>query len=203
MSPQAVRRLIVTVLAFIFVTSGLGGFFQANVQEWAKANNQDQYLVKYLGPAMNELVAITQSPWFIFITGALVGAMVYAWVDYCLRKRVVVQTLPASPSAPAPVDWSPIDIFERFTCLEAACYLHGKYPALASAKELNNEPEIYQYIREFDAAKTELNFYLSDGQIDPGRAIVSYLMRKELDAYFEKKGMNPEFMDRKSRARPR
>lgn len=105
---------------------------------------------------------------------------------------------------PPPVDWSRIDHFEEFTCLQAACYLYGKYPAHTSASQIDEakEPEIYQYIREF-AADRELTFYEGNGQIDAVRRIGGRLKRPDLDAHFARKSMKPEFLDRGGRAAKR
>jgi hypothetical protein len=87
MPPEKIRRAVLTVSAFILGSCLLGGWLQANVQEWAKANGQDQYLVKYVGPTMARLAEITQTPLFIAIAWSVIGGSLIMWVDYALRRR--------------------------------------------------------------------------------------------------------------------
>jgi hypothetical protein len=101
MRGPALRRLIATVLAFVFITSGLGGFFQANVQEWAKANEQDQYLVRYGSKTLSIFLDAVASRPFMLVAAFLVGGAVFLWGEYFLRKRVEV-SIPASAGAAPP-----------------------------------------------------------------------------------------------------
>jgi hypothetical protein len=87
MKAETARRYILTACAFIFVTCLLGGWLQANVQEWAKASGQDQYLVRYVGPTMSRLVEITETPLFLAIAWSVIGGSLILWIDYALRKR--------------------------------------------------------------------------------------------------------------------
>jgi hypothetical protein len=75
-------------LAFVFVTSGLGGFFQANVQEWAKAKGQDQYLVKFAELAVNWLAAVSQSAWFQATAAFFIGGAIFLWTEHWVRAWV-------------------------------------------------------------------------------------------------------------------
>jgi len=65
----------------------LGGWLQANVQEWAKANGQDQYLVKYAGLIVDRLAELTQSSTFFAIAWAVIGGAAILWIDYAIRRR--------------------------------------------------------------------------------------------------------------------
>ena len=87
MKSETARRYLLTACAFLFVTCLLGGWLQANVQEWAKANGQDQYLVRYVGPSMSRLAEITQSPVFLAIAWSVIGGSLILWIDYALRRR--------------------------------------------------------------------------------------------------------------------
>lgn len=91
MTGQAWRRAAATALAsafmFVFVTSGVGGWLQANVQEWAKANKQDQYLVEYWEPLVNGVALIAHSGLFVFLCGLFVGGALYAWIEYFFRRK--------------------------------------------------------------------------------------------------------------------
>ncbi len=57
-------RYAVTCLAAVLGSGVILALVQANVQEWAKANSQDQYLVKYAGPIVDRLIELTQSSAF-------------------------------------------------------------------------------------------------------------------------------------------
>lgn len=87
MKAETARRYIVTVFAFIFISCLLGGWLQANVQEWAKASGQDQYLVKYAGPAMDKLEELTRNSLFLAIAWSVIGGSLILWLDYALRRR--------------------------------------------------------------------------------------------------------------------
>lgn len=87
MRAETARRYILTACAFVFVTCLLGGWLQANVQEWAKASGQDQYIVRFAGPAMTRLAEITETPAFIAIAWSFIGGSLILWIDYALRRR--------------------------------------------------------------------------------------------------------------------
>lgn len=83
-----IPRWIPTVLAVVFGTGLLSPLVQANVQEWAKKNGWDQFLVQFAEPsAMDRLVQITQTGWFIFAAGFFIGGAVFLWLEYFLRGR--------------------------------------------------------------------------------------------------------------------
>lgn len=87
MTAENTRRYIVTACAFLFVTCLLGGLLQANVQEWAKATGQDQYLVRYAGVFVSKLADLTQSTAFLAIAWSFIGGASFLWIDYALRRR--------------------------------------------------------------------------------------------------------------------
>ena len=80
-------RLAMTGLAGLLGSGVILGVVQSNVQEWAKANKQDQYLVKYAGPILEGLAQITQSPTFLAIAWAGIGGAAILWIDYAIRRR--------------------------------------------------------------------------------------------------------------------
>jgi len=80
-------RLIVTGIAALLGTGGVMSLVQSNVQEWAKANNQDQYLVKYASPIMDRVADFAKSAFFLPVTCAIIGGAVFLWLDYALRQR--------------------------------------------------------------------------------------------------------------------
>jgi hypothetical protein len=80
-------RFIMTIAATILGAGTISPLVGANWQEWAKANGQDQYLVKYAGPYMDRLTALSDSWWFTFATGFFVGGAVCLWIDYLIRRR--------------------------------------------------------------------------------------------------------------------
>lgn len=159
---------------------------------------------------------VLTSGFFYWVVSGFEAVAAYGWgavATVALFLAAVLVSLVAGslalfryfrPLPPPPVNWLRIDHFERFKCQDAACYLHDKYPAYATARELTarekKEPQIYQSIREF-AADDKLPFYLVDGSIDPSRAMGSYLKRADLDAHFARKGFKPDFLDREGRAK--
>lgn len=102
MNAETARRYLLTGCAFIFGSCMLGGWLQANVQEWAKASGQDQYLVGLAGPLMARLADVAQSQVLIAIGWASIGGAVILWLDYTLRrigkKSVSRSTAPGVPS---------------------------------------------------------------------------------------------------------
>lgn len=106
MNAETVRRYALTACAFVFVTCLIGGLFQANVQEWAKATGNDQWMVQYAGVAMANLAATAQTSWFIAVTAFLVGGSVFLWADYFLRGKSKalpqVDTPPSAEDFPEP-----------------------------------------------------------------------------------------------------
>jgi hypothetical protein len=84
---RRVIRIALTALAALLGSGIVLGLVQANVQEWAKANEQDQYLVKYAGPVVDRLAEITQSATFIAIAWMVIGGATILWIDYALRRR--------------------------------------------------------------------------------------------------------------------
>jgi hypothetical protein len=90
-------RSITTLLAIIFGAGTLSPLVGANWQEWAKQTGNDQYFVKYAGPAMDKLVPLVQTGWFIFAAGFFIGGAICLWIDYLLRKRPI-----PVPSSKAP-----------------------------------------------------------------------------------------------------
>lgn len=79
-------RLALTALAAVLGSGVILGLVQANVQEWAKASGNDQYLVKYTGPAMDRLAAFTSSGPFVFITAMIVGGALFLWADSFVKR---------------------------------------------------------------------------------------------------------------------
>ena len=86
MNAKTVRRYALTVFAFVFVTCLIGGLFQANVQEWAKATGNDQWMVQYAGVAIASLAATARTSWFIALTAFLVGGSLFLWTGYFLQS---------------------------------------------------------------------------------------------------------------------
>lgn len=84
---RRVARLAMTGLAALLGSGIVLGLVQANVQEWAKAQGQDQYLVRYAGPIMTRLAEITQSSTFLAVAWAVIGGSLVLWIDYALRRR--------------------------------------------------------------------------------------------------------------------
>jgi hypothetical protein len=80
-------RVLATILGFIFGTALLVPLVQANVQKWAEANGYDQYLIKYARPAMDKIVAVAHTEWFIFFAGFFIGGAVFLWADFLIRRR--------------------------------------------------------------------------------------------------------------------
>jgi hypothetical protein len=79
-------RLVLTALAAVLGSGVVLGIVQANVQEWAKASGNDQYLVKYSGPTMVRLAEITSSGPFVFFTAMLIGGALSLWADTFVRR---------------------------------------------------------------------------------------------------------------------
>jgi hypothetical protein len=80
-------RYALTGLAAVLGSGFILGLVQANVQEWAKANAQDQYLVRYAGLVVDRLAELTQSSAFFAIAWAVIGAAAILWIDYAVRRR--------------------------------------------------------------------------------------------------------------------
>lgn len=95
-------RLIVTGIAALLGSGIIISLVQSNVQEWAKANNQDQYLVKYAGPIMDSLAQVTQSTTFLAAAWAIIGGAVVLWVDYALRGRAAKKKQQEPPQGDTP-----------------------------------------------------------------------------------------------------
>jgi hypothetical protein len=87
------RRWIISGVAFVLGTCAVGGWIQANVQEWAKATGQDQYLVmlaQYFaepGSAITAVAAIVRSDWFVGSALFSTGFAIALWVEYLFRRR--------------------------------------------------------------------------------------------------------------------
>jgi hypothetical protein len=79
-------RLALTALAALLGSGVILGLVQANVQEWAKASGNDQYLVKYTGPLMDRIAAFTSSAPFVFVTAMIVGGAMFLWADTFVRR---------------------------------------------------------------------------------------------------------------------
>jgi hypothetical protein len=79
-------RLVLTALAAVLGSGVVLGIVQANVQEWAKASGNDQYLVKYSGPTLDRLAEITSSGPFVFVTAMLIGGALSLWADTFVRR---------------------------------------------------------------------------------------------------------------------
>lgn len=84
---RQVLRYAITGLAAVLGSGVFLALVQANVQEWAKANTQDQYLVKYARPIVDRLIELTQSSAFFAIAWAVIGAAAILWIDYAIRQR--------------------------------------------------------------------------------------------------------------------
>jgi apolipoprotein N-acyltransferase len=92
-----IPRWIPTTLAIIFGTGLLAPLVQANVQEWAKQNGWDQFLVRFAEPAtLDRIFQISQTGWFIFVAGFFVGGAALLWIDTFLRRQPQ-----SNPNAPA------------------------------------------------------------------------------------------------------
>jgi len=84
---RQVLRYVMTGLAAVLGSGVILGLVQANVQEWAKANSQDQYIVKYARPIVDRLAELTQSSAFFAIAWAVIGGAAILWIDYTIRRR--------------------------------------------------------------------------------------------------------------------
>lgn len=99
---RSVARLALTGLAAVLGSGIILGVVQANVQEWAKATGQDQYLVRYVGPIIDSLAGMTQSPIFLAIAWGIIGGASALWLDYALRRRAKIgDQRPAQGGSPS------------------------------------------------------------------------------------------------------
>lgn len=64
----------------------IGPIVGANWQEWAKANGSDQFLVRHLGPAMDEMARITLSNPFLFTAVLLAGIGMAIAANWIIRR---------------------------------------------------------------------------------------------------------------------
>lgn len=79
-----VPKGLLAFVTFILGTAFLIPIIEANVQEWARTNKYDQYLLGE-GPGLSTLASFTQSPWFTFFLGFFIGGTTLLWLDYWLR----------------------------------------------------------------------------------------------------------------------
>lgn len=80
------RRTIITLLGSAAATGIVVPIIQANVQEWAKAQGYDQFMVKYSEPTIASLIEIMQSPLFIVGAAVLMGGALWSWTDHVFRQ---------------------------------------------------------------------------------------------------------------------
>jgi hypothetical protein len=196
---RRMMRYCLTGLAAILGSGVALGLVQANVQEWARANNQDQYLVRYVGLTMNSgLAEITQSMAFQAVAWAVIGAAIAVWIDFAIRRWSKNKTIVTLCALGILVVLIGVGWF----------YFSPRAPILTEQEKKDRIANIDRLMVQLnmmkaasDRAKYVLENWQSQAMTDPsGLTVAILLISAGFYASFELKSLERSFANRKGTA---